>query len=304
MIYTVTLNTSLDYVLHVDNLEIGKIHKTNEYNLYPGGKGINVSQVLKNLGVESKALGFVAGYTGECLEKMLEDKGITTEFVHLADGITRVNTKIRSTQKSDKLYETDINGAGPKVSDEEKDKLLAQIKLMEMNDILVISGSVPKAVTVEDYSKIIRTAKEQGVKVVADVTGDYLRAALENGVFLIKPNVEEATDFLDRPIKSVDDAVLASKAFKKLGAENVIISLGELGAVMQTNDDICSMTSPSIKVVNTVGAGDSMLAGFVAAYANGESMQDALRLGICAGSATAAAEGLAGYEEIKRLMDK
>lgn len=304
MIYTLTLNPSLDYVIHVDNLETGKIHKTNQYSIFPGGKGINVSQVLNEFGVNNIAWGYVAGHTGVCLEQMLEELGIATQFIHLDNGITRINTKIRSSQNGGQLYETDINGAGPIINEDEKQKLADKINNLNAGDVLVISGSVPPSISVKDFEDMLNVANSKGVKLVVDASGVYLAKAIECRPWLIKPNVDEAQEYLGTTIANITEATKAARSMADSGAQNVILSMGKYGAVLVLqNGDNYHISPPEVEVVNTVGAGDSLLAGFIASYAKGGDMCEALNCGVCVGSATAASEGLAKYEDIKGLLE-
>lgn len=301
MVYTITLNTSLDYVVHVDRLSVGQIHKSSQYSIYPGGKGINVSQILKEFGIDSTAVGFVAGHTGECFVALVEDIGITTKFIKLSKGITRINVKTRS-HEYENVTETDINCAGPDVNSDELARLKAIVEGVDKNDIVVISGSVPTSVTSYEYGEIIRIASEKGATVIVDATGEYLSASLIHKPFLVKPNEQELREFFDAD-SNADIEMLAFK-MKELGAKNVLVSLGATGALLCTNEgEIIRMEAPKGLTVNTVGAGDSMVAGFVAGLVQNKDMGTALKLGVCAGSATAFSEGLASYEDIERLIE-
>lgn len=303
MIYTLTLNTSLDYVAHVDELGIGKINRSSEYNIFPGGKGINVSQVLKNLGIESIALGFIAGYTGDALKAMVEDLGIASEFVRLSKGITRVNIKLRSENSEDKLQETDINFKGPEVSADELTQLKNVLQKISEGDMLVVSGSVPPSISPEAFGDMLKCVKENGVELVADVTGDYLKEALKCKPYIVKPNEEELKEFFCAD-KDENVEKLAQR-MKDLGAGNVLVSLGEKGALLCKSDgEIIRMESAKGKAVNTVGAGDSMVAGFIAGHILYGDDIEAMKMGVSAGSATAFSEGLATCEEIMCLFGK
>lgn len=303
MVYTLTLNTSLDYVAHVDELEVGKIHKTTMYSIYPGGKGINVSQVLKELGVENTALGFVAGHTGECLEAIMHDKCIHTDFVKLSCGITRVNMKIRSMMGDDTIAETDINGIGPVIRADELEQLKKQLGRLNFGDTVIVSGSVPPSVSVEDYGELLNEVSKSHAMLVVDAVGDYLKEALKYRPFLIKPNKQELLDVFEEQSGAEVEALAGRLC--DMGAENVLVSLGADGAFLKTSDGIAmSMKAPNGTAVNTVGAGDSMVAGFVAGYNATGDREYAMKLGICAGSATTFSDGLATGKQVYDLLEK
>lgn len=304
MIYTLTLNTSLDYVIHIDELKTGEINKSSEYKIYPGGKGINVSLVLKELGLESTAMGFVAGHTGQWLESILASQGIHTEFVHLSEGITRINVKIRSKEeKTLQPVETDINFSGPIVTREELEEQKALLASVKTGDFVIISGSVPATVTVEDYRSIVQMLSEQGAYVVVDVAGEYLKAILECKPFLVKPNKEEIEELLNIRVDENNVEELA-RMLINMGAQNVLVSLGGDGGILCcSNGESIVMKAPKGRAVNTVGAGDSMVAGFVAGYLKKADYTYAMKLGIGAGSATAFKDGLASLNEIKAVVE-
>lgn len=301
MIYTLTLNASLDYVVHVDELVTGKIHKSSQYSIFPGGKGINVSQVLCNLGVESTILGFVAGHTGNCLEAMLKEMNLKTELTHLSGGITRVNVKTRSHNKADgTVVETDINGAGPVVSKQELGQLNSVLSCVSQDDYVIVSGSVPPSISSQEFDEMLGTVADRGAKLVVDCTGEYLLTALKHKPFLVKPNEEELRELFDDEEENVEKLGFR---LVKMGACNVLISLGASGAVLCTEgEEVIRMNAPKGTVVNTVGAGDSMVAGFIAGYLQTGNKKTAVMKGICAGSATAFSEGLAVGSDIERLM--
>lgn len=311
MIYTLTLNTSLDYVAHVDKLSVGNIHKTVNYSLYPGGKGINVSQVLAQLGVDNTALGFVAGHTGTCLESLMADRHIDTDFVHLSSGITRINMKIRSKNELFATEETDINGVGPNITDEEKKELLGKLAVVTSDDTVIVSGSVPPTVSVSEYENIIASIANQGAVLVVDAIGKYLEVALKYKPFLIKPNRDELYDFFGKQYTGDSDEVQLEEYAAKLaqmGAVNVLVSLGGDGALLYSRQPEGMVTyrkkAPKIDVISTVGAGDSMVAGFIAGYRAKQDVEYAMLLGICAGSATTMSEGLANCNAVEQLMEQ
>ena len=303
MIYTLTLNTSLDYVVHVDELRVGEIHKTENYSIFPGGKGINVSQVLHELGFDNTALGFIAGHTGGCLEAIMADKQLATDFVHLSCGITRINMKVRSKDSEGDTKETDFNGIGPIICPEEMDRLKEKLMGISSEDTVIVSGSVPPSISVEEYGQLIEIIAKKGATLVVDAIGDYLKEALKYRPFLIKPNRQELLDLFDEHEAKQDITVLAQKLREK-GARNVLVSLGGDGALLVTEKgDVMKQEAPRGNVINTVGAGDSMVAGFVAGFMEREDFGYGLRLGVCAGSATAFAGGLATGTATRQLEE-
>ena len=298
MVYTITLNPSLDYVVSVDDFEAGRINRTASEAVFAGGKGINVSTILKELGVESVALGYIAGFTGQELKRRLQEQDINTDFIDVAQGLTRINMKLRSKQE-----ETEINGQGPLVSEDELAQLSYKIEKLIPEDILVISGSVCKGVPQKIYADFVKLCNERNVKVVVDASSTLLRNTLEYHPFLIKPNHHELGEMFHHEITTSEEIVYYAKELQKLGARNVLVSAGKAGAILVTNDgNVYEMEAPHGEVVNSVGAGDSMVAGFIAGYLETYNYEEALKLGICAGSATAFSEGLAKKDDIIALM--
>lgn len=311
MIYTVTFNPSLDYVVSVPNFEAGKINRTASEAIFSGGKGINVSTVLKELGVDSVAFGFVAGFTGVELQGRLQKQGISTDFIEAKDGLTRINVKLRSdvlvdSEVDERMHqETEINGLGPVVSEEELSQLISKIHGMNEEDILVVSGSVCKGVPQSIYADLVKICNEKQIRVVVDASSVLLWNVLEHGPFLIKPNKDELEDLFYRDIESTEEVVFYAKELQNRGAKNVLVSLGKDGAVLVAEDGrIYEMEASEGAVINSVGAGDSMVAGFLAGYLKSNSYEIALKWGICAGSATAFSEGLATKEDIDKCMLK
>ena len=312
MIYTITFNPSLDYVVSVEDFKTEKVNRTTSEFIFPGGKGINVSTVLSELGVENTALGFIAGFTGVELEKRLKEKGAITDFVTVKEGNTRINVKLRSSASKENMeeeeniaadVETEINGAGPLVSEEELQLLLDKLASLGENDIVVISGSVSKGISQSVYADIVKLCNERGIKVVVDASSSLLWNTLEYEPFLIKPNKDELEDIFYRDIFRDEEIVFYAKELQNRGAKNVIVSLGENGAVLVAeNGEVYEMSAPQGEVLNSVGAGDSMVAGFLAAYLETKDFEKALKLGICAGSATAFSYGLATKSEIDKLL--
>ena len=299
MIYTVTFNPSIDYVVSVEQFKTGKVNRTSTEMMLPGGKGINVSQVLSNLGVDNIALGFVAGFTGEQLVSMLQNRHIKTEFVFVKEGTTRINLKLHSNC----CEETEINGQGPEIFQNEVEALLGKIQEMTSNDILVISGSTPKSVSSEIYADILKITSRNGVKTIVDASGALLWNVLEYKPFLIKPNHHELEEIFNREIEKREEVIYYAKELQNRGAQNVLVSMGSEGAILVAEDGrIYEETAPQGIVKNTVGAGDSMVAGFLTGYmqCNGDPVK-ALRMGVCTGSASAFSDYLATKEEVMNL---
>lgn len=315
MIYTITFNPSLDYVVSVEDFQTEKVNRTTSEFVFPGGKGINVSMVLSELGEDNTALGFVAGFTGVELEKQLKEKGAITDFVTVKDGNTRINVKLRSTVSKEVAeeneledtvqadVETEINGAGPVVSEEELQCLLDKLAGLGEEDIVVISGSVSKGISQSVYADIVKLCNERNIKVVVDAASSLLWNTLEYEPFLIKPNKDELEDIFYRDIFSKEEVVFYAKELQNRGAKNVLVSLGEEGAVLAAeNGEVYEMEAPQGEVLNSVGAGDSMVAGFLAGYLETNDFEKALKLGVYAGSATAFSYGLATKTEIDKLL--
>ncbi len=299
MIYTVTLNPAIDYVLTVDELKVGNIHRTNKANVYFGGKGINVSTVLAQLGVSSVATGFVAGFTGKAVENGISSEYIKSDFVTLETGLTRINVKIRSG------YETDINCNGPEISGSDIEKLFSKLETLKKGDILVLAGSIPDTLPRDIYSEILRRLDGRGICFAVDAEKQLLLNCLKYKPFLIKPNAEELGQLFDTAVKNSDDALKYAEKLQKSGAVNVLVSLGEEGAVLlDENGCVHRENAHNGRCVNTVGAGDSTVAGFIAGYLeSGGDYGYALKLGNAAGGATAFSEGLAKKEQILALLN-
>lgn len=301
MIYTLTVNPAIDYVIHVDDLKPGEVNRSSSEQIFFGGKGINVSFVLNTLGIESTALGFIAGFTGDEIERRLKELDIKTDFVKLEHGNTRINVKL----KADK--ETDINGQGPSISDDKLEEFFKKTDKLKKGDLLVIAGSVPNTLPKDIYQQIMSRLYENGIGFVVDATGDLLKKALQYKPFLIKPNSIELGEIVGRELKDTDDIVAAAKQMQSLGAKNVLVSMAADGAVLITeNGDVHKIGTVSGKVKNSVGAGDSMVAGFLAGYMQNGDYEYALKLGTAAGGATAFSDGLAEkeliYDLIKQLI--
>ncbi len=288
MIYTVTFNPALDYVMKVEKLRYDDINRTYGEELYYGGKGINVSVILSRLGMENTALGFKAGFTGEKLEELLKKEGINTDFIALKSGMTRINVKIKAET------ELDINAVGPPIEREEVDKLFEKIKNLKKGDVIVLAGSVPGALPADIYEKILSVTSQSGVEAVVDSTGDLLLNVLKYHPFLIKPNNFELGDLFGVKIKNEAEIEKYAKLLQEKGARNVLVSRGKEGATLVTEDgDVHTIRIIPGKPLNSVGCGDSMVAGFVAGYLNKRDYAYALKLGSACSNATAFSYGLA-----------
>jgi 1-phosphofructokinase len=295
MIYTVTFNPSLDYVMRVNCLNIGETNRAESELITFGGKGINVSLVLSEFGVESTALGFVGGFTGEKLERMLQGGNIKTDFIHVMNGDTRINVKLIDNRM------TEINAGGPNVSDEEVFMLFSKIDDIEDGDTLVLAGSVPKNLTNDIYERIFDRIVGRNVKTVVDATGKLLLNTLKFKPFMIKPNVDELGELFGVKITSEGDVVKYARRLKSMGAQNVLVSMGKDGALLvNENGEVLRQKAVGGKPVNSVGAGDSMVAGFIAG--SEKDYKTALAYGVAAGGATACSQGLATKGIIDSLI--
>lgn len=290
MIYTLTLNPSLDYIIYTDNYREGKVNRTVSESLVPGGKGINVSRVLKNLGCESIALGFVGGFVGAEIERLLAADGIRTDFVR-ADGNSRINVKLKAE------VETEINARGPQI---DISLLYKKLDAVRDGDFLVLAGNAPDKGMYEDIMR--RVGK--GVKVIADAEGELLMSTLSHKPFLVKPNHHELGGVLGREIVTYADAVEGAGILREMGAQNVFVSMADKGGVLMSADGVYTSEAPKGKVVNSTGAGDSAVAGFIAGYLASGDVGEAFKTGICAGSASAFSHGFATREEIGKLMEE
>ena len=299
MIYTVTFNPSLDYVIGAEKLEPGKINRTTRENIYPGGKGNNVSVVLSNLGHKSKALGFVSGFTGEALEKMLDDFGCYTDFIKLDNGFTRINVKINAGE------ETEINGQGPKISEEAIGKLYEKLDVLTKGDVLVLAGSIPNTLPEDIYERIMARLDGRGIRIVVDATKDLLMNVLKYHPFLIKPNNHELGDMFGVQLETDEEIIEYAGKLKEMGARNVLISMAGDGAILlDEHGKVYQGRPPKGEVLNSVGAGDSMVAGFVTGYLNTGDYEKAFELGIATGSASAFEYWLAEKEDVVKLLKK
>lgn len=299
MIYTVTFNPSLDYIVSVNDFTLGTVNRTSSEKILPGGKGINVSIVLKNLGFDSTALGFIGGFTGEEIEREIKKYGCYTDFIQIDRGMSRINLKMKSNE------ETEINGQGPEIGKEELDQLFDKLNALEDGDILILAGSIPGSMPEDIYEKILEYVSEKKVKVVVDATGDLLVNVLKYHPFLIKPNVHELGEIFQVEITSKDQVVEYAKKMQEMGATNVLISMAGDGAVFVSEyGEVFQSKAPKGTVVNSVGAGDSMVSGFTAGYLTYHNFKDAFIMGIASGSASAFSTELAKKEEVMTIINK
>ncbi len=299
MIYTVTFNPSLDYIVSVEDFKLGMTNRTSSELLLPGGKGINVSTVLKNLGMESRALGFIAGFTGDEIERRLEDMGIRSEFIRIRQGISRINLKLKS------IDGTEINGSGPHISEEEAGLLIEKLERLGEGDILFLAGSIPASLPDDMYQRIMGRLQKKGILIVVDATKELLTNVLEYHPFLIKPNNHELGEIFDVDLQTREQVIPYGKKLQEMGARNVLISMAGEGAVLVAeNGQVWTAPAPEGKLVNGVGAGDSMVAGFMAGWMQKKDYAHAFYMGVSAGSASAFSEQLATGEEILAVYDR
>lgn len=299
MIYTLTCNPSVDYVVQMAEFCPGMVNRSQGEQTFSGGKGINVTVILKNLGIPNRALGFLAGFTGDFIEQDLREQGCQTEFVRLAKGFSRINVKIKGQEESE------INGGGPAVDQEAMEALFEKINGLQKGDMLIISGSIPPSLPKDLYEKILGLLDERGVYAVVDTAGEALMKTLRYEPFLIKPNRQELEELAGSRLFTREEIVAQGRRLQEMGAQNVLISMAAEGAVLLTSDGkVFFGEAPRGTVRNSVGAGDSMVGGFVAGWLKTGSYQAALQWGIAAGSASAFCEGLATGEEIRRLFEE
>ena len=299
MIFTVTFNPSLDYIVRVDEMRLGTINRTNYEQLLPGGKGINVSIVLGNLGHPSRALGFSAGVTGVALEKLLADAGVDADLVHVKEGFTRINAKVKAVE------ETELNGQGPRIAPEDVDALFSKLDVLGQDDTLVISGSVPNTLPSDMYEQVMERLAGRGVRIVVDAERDLLTRVLPYRPFLVKPNNHELGDIFGVTLKTRDEVVPYARRMQEMGAQNVLVSMaGEGGVLVAADGQVYQSSAAKGTVVNSVGAGDSCVAGFLAGLMETGSYQTAFRMGLAAGSASAFSDHLATRPEVEDLMSR
>jgi len=295
MIYTVTLNPSIDYIVEVENLQLDALNRMKRDLKLPGGKGINVSRILSRLGIENTALGFVGGFTGRFIEDVLNAESVVTDFVNV-QGDTRINIKLKHGE------ETEINGLGPEIGSGEADSLAEKLRTLTSDDIVVLSGSVPPSLGGGYYDRLIAVIKERGARFVIDTTGDALLKALPYGPLLVKPNHHELAELFGVEIDGREDLILYGRRLLEMGAQNVLISMAGEGALLVTKEQVYHANVPRGEVKNSVGAGDSMIAGFVGTLATTGDPLSALRTGTASGSATAFSDDLAEKAKIESLL--
>lgn len=300
MIYTITFNPALDYVMKMQDFNTGEINHSQKEHIMPGGKGINVSIVLKTLGIDSIAFGFIAGFVGEEIERRVLEYGVKTDFIKMENNISRINVKITTPSK-----ETAINSNGPCIDQTYIDLLYKKIDIIENGDTIVLSGSVPKGLEKNIYQEICKKVEKKNVKIIVDATGDLLIQTLKFHPFLIKPNQYELEEIFNVKISSQEEAIKYAKKLQLKGARNVLVSMGNIGAILlDENGYSYKMEAINVeKRVNTVGAGDSMVAGFIAGYQLFNNYEKALKMGIAAATATVTSMSLATKEEIYKLFD-
>lgn len=299
MIYTVTFNPSLDYIVSVNDFQLGLTNRTDSELILPGGKGINVSTILMNLGIDSTAFGFAAGFTGEEIIREVEAMEIRSDFIKIDSGISRINLKLKN------IDGTEINGSGPEISEEKIEELLRKLDILGEGDILVLAGSIPASMPADMYSTIMERLQHKNVTFIVDATKDLLINVLKYKPFLIKPNNHELGELFDVKLTTREEVIPYGKKLQKQGARNVLISMAGEGAVLVAEDgSVYEAPAPKGTLVNAVGAGDSMVAGFTAGWIEKKDYRHAFYMGVSAGSASAFSEYLATKEEIMDLYEK
>lgn len=299
MIYTVTLNPSLDYFVTVNHFELGKTNRTASEQILPGGKGLNVSMVLKNLGIENTALGFAAGFVGREIVNRIEAMGIQANLNMLAEGNSRINVKIKN------IEGTEINGQGPSVAAEELERLMGTIQNMQAGDYLVLAGSIPGSVSDSIYKDMMTKVANKGIEVVVDATGELLKQVLPYKPFLIKPNDHELGALFGVELRERAEVLPYAKKLQEAGARNVLVSMAGKGAVLVAEDGtVLEMDAPKGELRNGVGAGDSMVAGFLCGWLETGKYEQAFKMGVCAGSASAFSDNLATREDVEGLLEQ
>lgn len=297
MIYTVTFNPSLDYIVKVDSFQLGVVNRTTSEKMFSGGKGINVSIVLKNLGIDSVALGFVAGFTGDQIEKGIKKFGCNTDFIHIENELSRINVKLKSNEESE------INGQGPHICETDLQKLFDKLDILDSDDILVLAGSIPNTLPADIYEKILSKITKKKMKVVVDATQDLLLNVLKYHPFLVKPNKHELGELFGVSLKSDEEIIFYAKKLQEQGAQNVMISMAGEGAILITSSGkFFKSSAPKGIVQNSVGAGDSMVAGFLAGYLSNGDFSEAFKMGVATGSASAFSEELATKDQVRALL--
>ena len=299
MIYTITVNPAIDYIIDVNKFNIGEINKAKNEKILSGGKGINVSIVLSNLGIPNVALGFIAGFTGKEIKRKVEEAGVKTDFIELKQGMSRINIKIKSE------YETAINSNGPEIRNEAFEKLFNKIEKLEQGDVLVLAGNIQNNIQKDIYEKICKIVENKSIKIIADATGKLLVNVLKHHPFLIKPNKYELEEIFGVKINSNEEIVEYASKLQQYGASNVMISMDANGAILLCeNKEVFYIQAPKGKLVNSVGSGDSMVAGFLAEFLKSGNYEKSLKYAVASGSASAFSENLATKAEIEKLLEK
>lgn len=299
MIYTVTFNPSLDYIVSVENFRLGLTNRTSSELMLPGGKGVNVSTVLMNLGIENTALGFAAGFVGDEIVRQMEETGVQNGFIRIEEGVSRINLKLKS------IDGTEINGQGPVISSAHVEQLMKQLDRLGEGDVLFLSGSIPASMPDDAYQKIMERLDGRGVQIIVDATKDLLLNVLEYHPFLIKPNNHELGEIFDVELKTREEVIPYAKKLQEKGAVNVLVSMAGEGAVLiDANGDVHMAPAPKGTLVNGVGAGDSMVAGFMAGWLEKQDYEHAFCMGVSAGSASAFSEHLATKAEIETVYQQ
>ena len=299
MIYTVTFNPSLDYIVSVENFQLGLTNRTSSELMLPGGKGVNVSTVLMNLGIENTALGFAAGFVGDEIVRQMEEMGVQNGFIRIEEGVSRINLKLKS------IDGTEINGQGPVIGPEHVEELMKQLDRLGEGDVLFLSGSIPASMPDDAYQKIMERLDGRGVQIIVDATKDLLMKVLEYHPFLIKPNNHELGEIFDVELRTREEVIPYAKKLQEKGAVNVLVSMAGEGAVfIDANGDVHMAPAPRGTLVNGVGAGDSMVAGFMAGWLAKQDYEHAFCMGVSAGSASAFSEHLATKAEIETVYQQ
>ena len=299
MIYTVTFNPSLDYIVSVENFQLGLTNRTSSELMLPGGKGVNVSTVLMNLGIENTALGFAAGFVGDEIVRQMEEMSVQNGFIRIEEGVSRINLKLKS------IDGMEINGQGPVISPEHVEELMKQLDRLGEGDVLFLSGSIPASMPDDAYQKIMERLDGRGVQIVVDATRDLLMKVLEYHPFLIKPNNHELGEIFDVELRTREEVIPYAKKLQEKGAVNVLVSMAGEGAVLiDANGDVHMAPAPKGTLVNGVGAGDSMVAGFMAGWLEKQDYEHAFCMGVSAGSASAFSEHLATKAEIETVYQR
>lgn len=299
MVYTVTFNPSLDYIVSVEDFKLGLTNRTSSELILPGGKGLNVSMVLGNLGIENTALGFVAGFTGEEIVRRIEQMGVTSDLIAIANGISRINLKLKS------IDGTEINGCGPEIGEKDIRKMMEKLDGLEKGDVLALAGSIPSSMPDDMYGKIMERLTGKGIMIIVDATRDLLVNVLKYHPFLVKPNNHELGEIFGKELRTRAEVIPYAKKMQEMGAANVLVSMAGSGAVLAAeNGCIYEAPAPEGKLVNGVGAGDSMVAGFIAGWMEKKDYEFAFFMGVAAGSASAFSEQLATREEIEAVYGR